>query len=408
MSRTLALALLFFLFSNPVWAQVSMAEFIRTAAEAPEVKALDGQVGYLDAKPYKLSPLQKMEFRTQNRELKSNQQEYALRFSPANPWEVRNNNRYFQNYQSALTLEKGLVLKDALLQRYMAIISFVYYADWKELAREQQALLDKQIEIAEKRTGSAQFDPDAYVRLKIAAIDRVVEAEEVEFDLLTQQSVIASLYAPAAQQEPGWRSSQLLSVDAIQEVVDSIQLATAVSARLAWQLERIALYQSEYKLEKANINMGFFQTEYDRRRVEQDRTPFNISLGITIPITNPNKGDMTKRKLDVIEAEQQLDGMKAEVTTEKEMKLLQVRNAMARYRALQKKVEELSTSPLPANLATIQYGDPLVTLQFSERVNRLRVLEAKVRRTLYSSYIDYLASTDHLQQTPIVDYLSAR
>src|SRR5262245_47681027 len=108
----------FLLISLSGRAQVTVNDFIASALTDPEVKTFDQQVSYLKDKPFRLSPLQKMEFRYQNREISPDMQRFGLRFNPANPWEVRNNNRYFEDYQSSLSLEREIVLKEALVERY--------------------------------------------------------------------------------------------------------------------------------------------------------------------------------------------------------------------------------------------------------------------------------------------------
>ena len=87
------LAIAFVLSGLTASAQVTLAEFIKSANEDPEVKTFSEQARYLEQRTYRLPFLQRLELRTQNRELLANQQEYALRVTPANPWEVRNNNK---------------------------------------------------------------------------------------------------------------------------------------------------------------------------------------------------------------------------------------------------------------------------------------------------------------------------
>lgn len=401
--------LLFALFlASPALAQIRISDFVKATTEAPQIKSLDSQVGYLEGKPYKLSPLQKLEFRTQNRELQSTQQEYAFRITPANPWETRSSNLYFRNYQSALTLQKGLVLKEALLERYRLVIEFIFQSDRWALVKENKQLLDQQLQVLDQRTSSTLFDPNEYMRLKIATVDQFVQQEEITLEMISQRNTIAKLYPQSYQKEIQWNSRDLISIERLEAIVDSVQQTSTGSARLAYQQKRIDLFKSEYKLEKTKVNIGFLQTDYDRRRVAQDRTPFNISMGLTIPITNPNKGSMAKSKLDWLEAEQKLEGLQQETITEKEQKLQQVKNYLTKWKELHEKIATLSISPLPANLATIQNGDPMVMIKFNESVNNLLALEAKMRRSLFLSYIDYLAAADQLQQTPVVDFLSSR
>jgi hypothetical protein len=61
------------LIGNVARAQVSISEFLRSATEDPEVKTFTEQNRFLQQKTYRLPFLQRLELRTQNRELLANQ-----------------------------------------------------------------------------------------------------------------------------------------------------------------------------------------------------------------------------------------------------------------------------------------------------------------------------------------------
>ena len=387
-------------------AQITISDFIRSALQDPEIKTFDKQVAYLDGKPYKLSPLQKFEFRTQSRELQTNQQEYALRFTPANPWEIRNNNRYFKAYQSSLLFERDLILKEALTKRYVQIIYILYYSELKLLLDDMRQLVDNQVAILEKQQTSSFFDADDYVELKMKQLNRMVEVEEADFELQNQQQRVVRLYPEAHGQALTWNLDAVISIDRLESVVDSLTKASLVSASVEYQKQKIEMASREYALEKANINVGFLQTEFDQRRVEQDRSPINISFGVTIPITNPNKGDMAKRKLEMIEAEYDLEEAKHESQTDRVILQENVGNLIQRYRSLQLKIDQLEKGNLIQSLSALKGGDPLIVAQYREDIVKLEMLLLKLKREIYFAYIEYLSLADNLQQQPLVNYLS--
>lgn len=390
----------------PAQAQVTIAEFIRSAFHDPEIKTFDRQASYLEGKPYKLSMLQKFEFRTQNRELQTNQQEYALRFTPANPWEVRNNNRYFQAYQSSLLFERDIILKEALAERYVQAIYIVYYSELKLLVDNTRKLVDNQVSILEKQQTSSFFDADDYVELKMKQLNRMVEFEEIDFELQNQKQRVERLYPEAHDKTLAWDINDVITVDRIEKVVDSLTSASILSTAVEYQKRKIEMANSEYAMEKSNVNLGFLQTEFDQRRVEQDRTPINFSFGVTIPITNPNKGDMAKRKLEVIEAEYDLEETKHETQTDKVILRENVSNLIERYRSLEIKIHQLEEGNLILSLSTLKGGDPLIITQYREDIGKLKMLLLKIRRDIYFAYIEYLSLADNLQQQPLVNYLS--
>ena len=370
------------------------------------VRSADAQISYLQSKPYRLSPLQKLEFRTRNRELMYTQQEYALRFNPANPWEMRSNNKYFEEYSSSLSLEKEVALKSALVDRYNLVILYLYYYELKSLAELNEKLVEQQLSILERQSASSFFDADEYVKLKVEQLDRSVEKEETDFDWQSQKSAVSQLHPAASGMNIAWETYSFIAMDRMERVADSLNTQTISPLEVAYRKQQVNVARSQYNLEKSNINLGFLQTSYDRRRVNQDRTPINISLGVTIPIVNPNKGDMARRKLKEIESEYELKSAQIEDQASQDISYLKLKESITRYHDLQRKIEELKNSSLQKDLTLLKSGDPLIALQFEAGLNKLRVLQSKLRRKALTYYIEFLTKSDHLQQKPIINYLS--
>ena len=387
-------------------AQVTMAEFIKSANEDPEVKTFNEQARYLEQRTYRLPFLQRLELRTQNRELLANQQEYALRITPSNPWEVRNNNRYFSAYRNSLAFEQEFLLKAALYDRYSKAILLLYLT---ELSNKKQLLIDSkanQISILEKQMGSSFFDADQYVDLQLEKLDEEGEYEEVAFLAADERFSITRIYQPAFNKSIEWKFEDVISPARVKQVADSLS-ANAIQSRLiAFQKQKIELANREYALEKANINIGFLQAEFDNRRVEQNRTPINISGGLTIPIFNPNKGDMAKRRLDAIDAKFDLEEAQAEDKIDRMILQERISFYFDRYTRLENRIKTLQQDNVPATLQTLKGGDPAVRLKFSESIVKLEIILAKIRRDMLYAYIDFLSTGDFIQRAPLINYFS--
>lgn len=401
-----SLLILWLSFTLPVCAQVQISEFLRSAYDAVEVKTSQEQVAYLKTKPYKLSPLQKLEFRTQVREMSLEKQEYALRMQPANPWEIKSNNQYFRDYQTFLSTQSQLALKEALVERYGVMVDYIFYSELKQLAEEQVVLIEKQLAVLERQSASSFFDADEYVDLKIEHLEEVTEQEDASFGLLNQISVMNQLYPMLSGRtiELDWK--KLISVERMERVLDSLKAKEVSSLLIVYRQQKLNLDNSRYKLEKSNMNVGYLQAEYDERRVEQDRVPYNIGLGITIPITNPNKGDMARQKLNAIEAEYELKQEEKIDRLNKENSYARAREMIQHYHLLKKKIDEMMNSELAKNLSNVKGGDPRIRIRYESSINKLHVVEAKLKRKIYNCYIDYLAVSDYLQQAPLINFLT--
>lgn len=403
---TRLLPMLLFFFFAQARGQITISGFIASAENDPDVKVLEQQVRYLDERPYRLSPVQRVEFRTQNRELIPHQQEFAIRVSPANPWEVKNNNRYFGSFQTVLSLQKEIALKEELVSRYRVIINYAFYEDLLRLMKERRKLLGDQISILQAQSGSSFFDADDFVDLQIEQMDRLVEIDEASFEMLSVLHEAGLLYGNPVGDSLSWNMQGLIDLSDIKHVTDSLHTLSTRSVSIEFQKQKIRMASNEYLLEKANINAGFLQTEFDNRRREQGRTPFNISLGITIPLVNPNKNDMAKRRLDIIESEYDLEETTLEENEQHRLTIDRLTRLLSRYDLLAARIKDYEDPEITRSLSLLQGGDPRVVAGFRKNLIKLKILLSKVRRDIMLAYTDYLAEADHLQKKPLINFLS--
>lgn len=398
---------LFIAVNVEVSGQVTVSEFLRSAKDDREVRLFEEQLSYLQQKPYQLSPLQKLEVRTRSNQLDPARQDYALRLNPANPWEVRHNNNYFKEFQLVLATRKAIVLKEVLAARYKLVIDFMYYRELKALAEEDKKLAEAALAVLGMQQYSDSFKGDDFVKLNLEHLNKVVALEEVSFEMDNQMDHIVEKHPAAFDQNIEWDYQRILSIDQIEKVVDSLFTAEGSNIALAYQEGKVNLANQEFKLERSNINVGFLQTQYEPYRIEQNRKPWNISMGITIPIANPNKGDMTKRKLEAIEAQYDLDEKRGELQSQRVMLHRRLKNLITRYRLTKLKMDELRNGTLAKTLTEMKGNNPLAAIQFNANTLKLQGIVLKLRQSILSTYIEFLSSTDRLQQHPITNYMSS-
>lgn len=385
--------------------QVSISKFISSAADEYEVKTFDAQSAYLQQKPYRLSPLKELEYRHTNYELLDVRNRMGLRVTPANPWELRANKQYFQNFQSTVELERELAFKEAMMERYQAVVDYLYYDEMKSLHAAGTKLLKDQLSILERQSGSGNFDADQFARLKVEELDYQVDAEEVEYERAGHIHYMESILAEVHEHPVSWTPEDLISVAALRSVMDSMVTASVKSTLVAYEQQKIRTAQSQYKTEKYDWNVGFVQGTYDQWRNEQGDVPLILSFGVSIPLTNPNKPQMARRKLEVIEAEFDLKESDAETNRDRIIYQDRLIMLMNHYDKLERQVNDLKSGNLAQSLSSIKGGDPLVYVQVSQRIAKMEILLLKVKREIYTSYVFYLTFTDRIQREPLVNFL---
>jgi hypothetical protein len=398
----------YFFFMLPLFtqAQVSMEDFLYAAQEEPALKTFSNQDNFLNTKPYRLAPIQKLEFRTESNQLDPARQDYALRLNPANPWEVKRTNEYFKTYQELLQLDRDRLLKESLLARYEVIIGWLYYQEISLLKEEDKLNTEKLLSILEGQRYSSYFDAGDYVKLKLDQVEKVIELEEARFEIDNQRRRVEGLFDKAKLKTINWPASQVISLERLEAVVDSLSALQASGGEVAYREKQMDLANTEWLLEKSNVNVGFLQTQYQNFRIEQGRKPWNISLGVTIPVFNPNKGDMTKRKLEFIEAEGDRDQAKSDQQTGRELMRAKIKSLLKRHGEINTMMNDLSVGTLATTLQRINDSNPTAVVQLQSNLIKLKTMAARLKQEVLLSYLEFLSYSEVLQQRPLINYLS--
>ena len=405
--RCFLILLSLYLFQASAFAQVSMEEFLGAAFQSQRLLTLGQQQSFLQTRPYQLAPIRKLAFQTTSNQLDRTRQDYSFRVLPSNPWEVRNTNNYFKTYSELITIDQERQLREALRERYLLIIEWGYWDEIHRLKEEEKMNTQKLLSIMEAQRLSSNFNPEEYVQLKLDQVDQTIELEEMAFNRDALQKKIEALYETAKERSIGWTGASLMTVEKIEEFTNRArQEGSTTGSELAYHEKQIELAMRKWHLEKSNINVGFIQTQYEPFREESNRRPWSISLGLTIPIFNPNKGDMAQRKLQVIEAQGVFEQTKLNQRIGKDFSYEKIMNLLLRYKEVAKMTTDLNFGDLALTMQQMKSNNPTTVVKLQNRSLRLKVLTARLKREILNSYIDFLAFSDLLQQKPVINYLS--
>jgi flagellar motility protein MotE (MotC chaperone) len=115
---------------------------------------------------------------------------------------------------------------------------------------------------------------------------------------------------------------------------------------------------------------------------------------------------MAKRKIEVMEEEQE----KQEVIEDQQTASLrakeQLRSLVKRHDSIREKIKSLSVENLSKTLNAMQGNNPAVRIRLNANILKLEVIAVKLKQRVYHAYIDFLAQMDVLQQRPMINYLS--
>jgi hypothetical protein len=401
-------ALLIFFVSTKGIAQLTVNEFLRSAHEDLSLKVIDDQSTFLQQKSYGMNAINRMQFRMQNNEgLLKETQRFGLWVSPENPWAISNNNKYFKTYGESLVHERSLALKQALAERYALIIDFLYLSEIRILKQSEKELIDAQVSIMENQQSSDFFNPDNFAELKLKQIEKAVEIEEALFVVDNQIALIDTKYTGAFIKQLNWKSDNVISLDQIKSIADSIGSSEIKSPQEKYDESKIELAKYSYKIQKSNVNTGFIQGNYLQGNIAKDKTPWSVVAGVTIPIFNPNKGDMARKQLNVIEAENKKSVNSIKVTMERAMVVSKLKNLLDRYSNMDAKIKALDLNVVGNTLSSMNNNNPAVRIRLNAGSLKLRSILLSLRQNILTTYIELLDAYDLLQQRPLINYLSS-
>jgi len=162
------------------------------------------------------------------------------------------------------------------------------------------------------------------------------------------------------------------------------------------------------RLEKNNINIGYVQAQYQEFRIEQGRRPWNIGLGITIPLFNPNKQNITKRSLTRIEDKYEADRDVQEQKLKAARLFESLTSLIEREKKIQVRKQELQNTKIQNLLLTYGDNNPAVSLKLKLQLTKLDILDLKLKQKIWTDYILWLETTNRLWQNPYQNMLSAK
>jgi hypothetical protein len=402
---------IFLVFILALWAgrsnaQENFAAFLSSAGQDPQLELYNNQINYINKGQYQLSPVRGIELRTQNNRLGSGQQQYGLRVNPANPWEVKYTNRVFTTQREILSLQKELVFKEALEKRYQLVNDLLFLNEINTIRKAIFQNGENQLLVLEKQKGSSFFDAEDYVELKLEQMEEQTALEAFGFEILQKLTEIEGLFPAAALTAPRWTYNGLITLPRIHKVVDSLMVSPLYTTRLAYRQERIKLADYEHAQQKANINPGFIQTEYTPYRFSESKNPMGLSMGINIPLFNPNKADMAEKKLDMLHAQSQLVLEKQQAEEDVKRLLLALKNDLERHQKLEQMINTYNLSETFATINALTKNNPLVTLKFNVQLMKLQKVQLQVKKDIYRRYIQLLAASDLLNQKPLINFFS--
>ncbi|MFA5668171.1 MAG: hypothetical protein WC967_02930 [Balneolaceae bacterium] len=382
-------------------AQESLDDFILTAFEDLNLQQYESQIQFLTKRTYSLPLIDKLEARFDNDDLTKDDQEYALRLKPNNPWKVRRNNALFNASKLELQAEKKILLNENLYWRYELALGYLIEQEAQATANAKLDIINQMATILSENQQSVLFDPKSYVGIKLKQIDALSTIGEIkQASNFYTQHITTILHTT----QFNWDNVELISVENVEaHALDIIknQLSSSEALLLASQIE---VAKKEIRLENSNFDIGFIQTKY--QPYSTNKSNFGVSFGINIPLFKSNKNKIAEGKMAEIALSNELVSTQHSDSLNRAVNYQYLLQLIEQHKMLEEQIDLLDLDSITKNLSLIQDNNPISYLELKEGILKLDELRFKSKKAVLEQYLEFLVAFDALAAQPLINHLS--
>lgn len=379
----------------------AMEAYLRTALQDQSLERFQAQLEFLGANNYSLPWLNRVELRVGSEGAGSTLNDYRVRFSPTNPREIKANKTYHSLQIRQIETNYQVSLNQALKTRYLMLIAHRYMTLQKNLMEGQLAQLKKLTTLSVQTTPLTESTD--WIRYQRDQTQWLLDLADINFEL-KEAEYWMRLDLPEMEQ-PQWEQISWIGTDQIAAYL--LQRPGFAEGNLyARQAEDQRLLEEqmmEVSLAESRKNIGYLQGNLDTDRGTTFQDGLGIQLGLRVPLVNPEKADINRDRVDLIEARDEAAATKLMLARQSGWLQLQLTELLNRIRLLEERLLVLNHSVK---------ADPTVTdvewwVKRTHYETELRAELLQTERELMDMYIECLDQDGALVQQPLVNHLSA-
>ena len=360
---------------------------------------------FLENNPYRSPVFHRVEFRTRSNNFDFTQDDFRFRLNPTNPFEMNANRKYYDLEANALMVDYQFALNKALHHRYNQIISYFQLED-KISFKEKEILVQRdQLKILESGLNDTNFEISEYIQEKENLVNLILELNELIHDREIVQHEIRSEFSYTG----GIKSENhtFISNTKIKAIIElkSVVPDTVNNIHIENMNRQAMLDEQRIRVEKAEgrRNIGYFQAEYDRERGNEFDEHLGYQIGVRLPVTNPDRPDLSRRRLSLIEDKSDIVREKNALDIQCELLKMDLSYLFDQNDMI---TDVISNDKLLKLLNQNSNTRPEDLLEAQKSILKMKRFEKMLQWDIYQSFIDYLYYSGKLLDIPIKNYLS--
>ena len=386
---------------TPSMGQFSMEGYLSNAVQAVEIKSIQEQLYFIDQHGFKSPILREVEFRMRVTHFGEGLDNYKLRFSPLNPYEIGANKAYRVALEQQMSAQLKLSLNEVLKGRYQLLIDHFFLV-------QQLNFLAREISFYQELITMASEQPQRFSVKDIIRTDKsLLKANIRQLELVNEQLQLEYLIKQTYDYQGtiDWTTEELATIDQIQSWLNAQKMPLLDNNLLVKNEEQKNLLEdAELKIKKQESfsNIGYLQVEY---RPDENSTvgeSMGLQIGVNIPVVNADKPDLERRRLKMLENIQEFNEDKNSIHTSMNFAQMQLSSLLVQHNMIDNKIKSYDAYRLSAQSnASLD-----VLLELREYQFELKALELRIFAEVLEKYIILLSFDGQLAEDPYVNYLS--
>ena len=262
------------------------------------------------------------------------------------------------------------------------------------------------MKILEAALGNSDFEITEYIKEKENLLNLSLDLNNLNHSKQKVEHEIKTSFRFSGNIESNL-NNQLISYEQIKNIVElkSVISDTANNIHIENLNRQITLGEQRIVIEKAEgrRNIGYIQAEYDRLRGDDFDNHFGVQIGVRIPLTNADKPDLNRRKLNLMEDKADVVREKTALEVQCELLKLDLEFLFSQNQLI---TGEISNDNLLKLLNQNQNIKPEDLLEAQKSILKMKKYEKLIQWDIYKSFIDYLYYSGKLIDIPLKNYLS--
>ena len=403
----LSFTFVFNLISYTGSAQFSMEEFLGTARNDLSLNSTQAKLDFLDENNFNGPWISRVEFRTRSNDANISQEDFRFRLTPGNPGELKANKRYYAKQVNLLNTEYQEDLNKALVKRYLIAVDHFFEFQKKDNFEKQLKINRQLMSMMNKSNGAYSMDMGDLIDAESDELDMKLTIEDSKIKIDEIEYLIREIYEYSGSLD--WSKTEIIEIGDILNLFEEFKgKPSGQHINLVKMDQKNALETERFNIEKSESmrNIGFFQAEYDTERGDEAYDHFGYQIGIRIPIVNPDKPQLNRRKLALMDDQALIEEEEDDFRKSLELSVLRMGHYANQYKEISAKLEVVSHQNFLA------LNSPGKSIKISDLIKMnefyIDLLDKKnsVEKNIYQNYLEYLNLNGKLTELPMRNYLS--